>query len=438
MKYFIVFLMFLSFIYLLPAQNMDSFMEEPGNSVNGGVGITFIGDTAYTTFTIAPEFAFGKLGIGLNIELLFNNNDGFKFRKEGWDKGAGAFRMIRYLRWGLKGDPFYTRIGSLQSSTLGNGFIMGYYSNESSYDRRKIGLELDMDFGIFGLESMTNNLGNIFEIVGGRLFVRPLHYTEIPVLENLEVGGTYVTDLNPDNDKDSNDGVYEWGSDITIPIIKMDIFNWKVYGDYAKINNYGSGTAFGTLVSVPSIVGAFGIYAKMEKRFLGDQFLPNYFNTLYEIDRRVKPPSFYFPDDPTITGDMSKTDYLALTKRTEGIFGELAGQILGKIRLAGSYQHIQNTTGGGIMHLEAKSNDLIPGVRLLWTYDKIGIDDFEDARTLDSRSVAVGEIGYKAYPFLYVTLQYRWYWVPTIDEFGNTTYKGEERFQPGISFSMEF
>ena len=440
MKYLIVSLILLLCINLLPAQNMDSFMGEPGNSVNGGVGVTFIGDTAYTTFTIAPEFAFGKLGIGLNIELLFNNNDGFKFRKEGWDKGAGAFRMIRYLRWGLKGDPFYTRIGSLQSATLGNGFIMGYYSNESSYDRRKIGLELDMDFGIFGMESMTNNVGNIFEIVGGRLFVRPLHYTEIPVLENLEIGGTYVTDTNPDNDKDTNDGVYEWGSDITIPIIKMDVFNWKVYGDYAKINNYGSGTAFGTLVSVPSIIGAFGIYAKMEKRFLGDEFLPNYFNTLYEIDRKVKPASFYFPDDPSITGDMSKIDYLALTKKTEGIFGELAGQVLGKIRLAGSYQHIQNTTGGGILHLEAKSNDLIPGVRLLWTYDKIGIDDFEDARTLDSRSVAVGEIGYKAYPFLYVTLQYRWYWVPVYDEVTGEviSYKGEERFQPGLSFSMSF
>lgn len=437
MKYVIVFLALLLFINLIPAQNMDSFMGEPTNSVNGGVGITFIGDTAYTTFTIAPEFAIGKLGIGLNIELLFNNNDGFKFRKEGWNKGAGAFRMIRYLRWGLKGDPFYTRIGSLQSSTLGNGFIMGYYSNESSYDRRKIGLELDMDFGMVGLESMTSNLGNI-EIIGGRLFVRPLSTTEIPVLENLEIGGTYVTDMNPDNVKDTKDGVYEWGSDLTIPIIKMDIFNWKIYGDYAKINNYGDGTAFGTLVSIPNIIGAFGIYAKLEKRFLNDQFLPNYFNTLYEIDRKMKPASFYFPDDVTMTGELSKVDFLSQVEKTEGLFGELAGQILGKIRLAGSYQHIQNTVGGGIMHLEAKSNDLIPGVRLLWTYDKIGIDDFEDARTLDSRSVAVGEIGYKAYPFLYVTLQYRWYWVPVEDEFGNITYKGEERFQPGLSFSMEF
>ena len=67
MKYLIVSFILLLFIHFLPAQSMDSFMEEPGNSVNGGVGITFIGDTAYTTFTIAPEFEFGKLGIGLNI-----------------------------------------------------------------------------------------------------------------------------------------------------------------------------------------------------------------------------------------------------------------------------------------------------------------------------------------------------------------------------------
>ena len=449
MKYVITFLTICLFTQLAYTQNRDSFMGEPTNSVNGGVGITFIGDTAYTTFTIAPEFAFGKFGVGLNIELLFNNNNGFKFRKEGWDKGAGAFRMIRYLRWGLKGDPLYTRIGSLQSSTLGNGFIMGYYSNESSYDRRKIGLELDMDFGLVGMESMTSNLGNV-EIVGGRVYVRPMHSTEIPVLKNLEIGGTYVTDINPDNKNDTHDGVYEWGADITIPIIKMEVFNWRIYSDYAKINNYGDGKAVGTLISIPNIAGAFGIYAKLEKRFLGGQFLPNYFNTLYEIDRKVKDIKFYFPDknhdgypdnlpDSFIgVNEISKAGYLSHLEKTEGIFGELAGQILGKVRLAGSYQDQNNTVGGGILHLEAKSNDLVPGVRLMWTYDKIGIETFEDARTLDSRSVAVGEIGYKAYPFLYVTLQYRWYWVPTTDEFGNVSYKGEERFQPGLSFSMEF
>jgi hypothetical protein len=438
MKYLTLFFVFFLAVCILPAQDMNSFMDEPSNSVNGGVGITFIGDTAYTTFTIAPEFAFGKFGVGLNIELLFNNNDGFKFRKAGWNQGAGAFRMINYIRYGLKGDPLYTRIGTLQSATLGNGFIMGYYSNASSYDRRKIGLVLDTDFDIVGLESMTSNLGNL-EIIGGRLYTRPLFTTEMPVLENLELGATYVTDVDPDNNNDTNDGIYEWGADITVPIIKMEIFNWRVYADYAKINNYGDGKAFGTLVSVPNIIGAFGIYAKFEKRFIGDQFLPNYFNTLYELDRKEKSAQFYFPNNPDITGELSKQDYLAMVDGTEGIFGELAGQVLGKIRLAGNYQHIQNVEGGGILHLEAKSNDLVPGVRLKWTYDKVGIEDFEDARTLDTRSIAVGEIGYKAYPFLYVTLQYRWYWVPVKDEFGNTIdYKGEERFQPGLMFSMEF
>jgi hypothetical protein len=438
MKTIIVFLALVFTASLCYSQDMNMFMEEPSNSVNGGFGVTWIDGTAYTTFTIAPELAFGKLGIGLNVELLFNNSEGFKFRKEGWDKGAGAFRMIRYLRWGLKNDPLYIRVGSLQSATIGHGFIMGYYSNEANYDSRKIGLEFDMDFDSFGIETMTSNLGNL-EIIGSRLFVRPLFSTDIPIIKNFEVGASYVTDLNPDNLKDTNDGVYEWGADVGLPLIKLNFLTWDIYADYAKINNYGSGTAYGTMVSIPSLIGVLGVYAKLEKRFLGDEFLPNYFNTLYELERQEL-PSDYYKTDPVLGSLMlTKAGYLSYVGKTEGIFGELAGQILGKVRLAGSYQDLQNTKNGGILHLEAKSTDLIPNVRLLYTYDKVGIESFKDARTLDFRSVAIGEIGYKAYPFMYVTLQYRWNWVEYVNEdTGETGYKSQERFQPGVSFSFEF
>lgn len=416
------------------AQDVNMFMDEPSNSFNGGFGITWIDGTAFTTFTIAPEFAFGKFGVGLNIELLFNNSEGFKFRKDGWDKGAGALRMIRYLRWGLKHDPVYVRVGSLQSATLGNGFIMGYYSNEANYDYRKIGLEFDLDFKYFGLETVTSNLGNL-EIIGGRLYVRPLMTTDIPIIKNFEVGGTYVTDLNPDNLKDTRDSFSEWGLDIGLPLLKLSYLNWKIYADYAKINNFGDGTAVGTSVSIPNFIGMFGIYAKLEKRFLNDQFLPNYFNTLYELERRNLPASYYPVEPGSTPFILSKADYLKTVGKTEGIFGELAGQILGKIRLAGSYQHLNKTPNGGILHLEARSRDLIPSVQLLYTYDKVGIETFKDVRTLDYRSVAIGEIGYKLYPFLYVTLQYRWNWVRDAE---SGEYKSQERFQPGMRFSIDF
>ncbi|NOX88230.1 MAG: hypothetical protein GXO77_04325 [Calditrichaeota bacterium] len=425
---------FLLFGFLsLNAQGIDPFNQENNSYFNGGFGMTWIDGTAYTTFTLTPEFAFGKFGIGLNIELLFNNSEGFKFRKTGWDKGAGALRMIRYIRWGRKSDPLYTRIGSLDAATLGHGFIMGYYTNQANYDYRKIGFVLDIDFNTFGFESVTSNLGNL-EILGGRFYYRPLRKTGLPIIKNFEVGATYISDFNPDDRKSTHDGVSEWGMDLGLPIIKTKFLNTVLYADYAKINNHGSGKAFGILAYVPNVFGLFGIYAKLEKRYSGEGFLPNYFNSLYELERNSLSAEYFNVNEPGVAV-LTKAQYLNYVGKTEGIFGELAGQILGKIKLVGNYQHNNGLGNSGILHLEARSTDLVPNVQLKYTYDKVGIGTFKDVFTLDYRSVAQAIIGYRTFNYFVVSIVYRWNFI--YDE-EKQEYKPQERFMPQVSFSMPF
>jgi len=434
MKYVLLILFVVCSGQFVYAQNLDPFNQESNNQFDGGFGVTWIDGKSYTTFTIAPELSIGKFGAGLNLELLFDNNNGFKFRKVGWEKGAGALRMIRYLRWGVKHDPLYIRIGSLQSATIGHGFIMGYYSNAANYDSRKIGLEFDVDFDRIGFESVTSNLGNL-EVLGGRLYYRPLLSTNIPIIKNFEVGASYITDMNPDNRTKTDDGIQEWGVDIGLPIIQTQLFNTTIYADYAKIPNFGDGKAVGVMGGMPNLLGLIGINAKYEYRFLNDQFLPNYFNMLYELERNLLPAEYYSTYQPGTIPLYTKKEILGMAKKTNGIFGELSGHILGKILLLGNFQKATDIERSGILHLEARSADLIPGVQLRYTYDKVGIETFKDARTLDYRSVAVGEIGYRAYQFILVGLQWRWNFIYD-EEKGE--YKSQERFQPRVGFSMQF
>ncbi len=428
----IIGLLFIGFISL-QAQGIDPFNQEDENYFNGGLGMTWIDGTAYTTITLTPEFAIGKFGVGLNIELLFNNSEGFKFRKTGWDKGAGALRMIRYIRWGHKNDPVYTRIGSLDAAILGHGFIMGYYTNQANYDYRKIGLVLDLDFDTYGFESVTSNLGNL-EILGGRLYYRPLHTTGIPVLKNLEIGATFVRDFNPDDQKSTDDAVTEWGFDIGLPLIKSKVFNTTIYADYAKINNHGDGKAVGIIAYVPNFIGVFGIYAKLERRFTSAGFLPNYFNSLYELERNALSASYWGVNDPTVSV-LTKAQYLDYVSASNGLFGELGGQILGKIRIVGNYQQNKDIDNSGILHLEAKSRDLVPNFELRYTYDKVGIGKFGDVFTLDARSVAQATIGYRTMKYVVVSMVYRWNFI--YDE-ETQQYKPIERVMPQVSFSMPF
>ena len=363
-----------------------------------------------------PDLSFGKIGVGLNIELLFNNSDGFKFRKTGWDKGAGVLRVIRYVRYGLKGEPVFARIGSLDGATLGHGFIMWYYTNEANYDYRKIGLQFDLDFDSYGFESMTSNLGRM-EIYGGRLYYRPLSTSKIPIINALEVGATYVGDADPDSRTSTADGISEYGFDIGLPWMQYKYASSTVYFDYAKIPNFGGGSVVGINFTFPGLVGLLSLDARLEKRFLGKEFLPNYFSTLYEIERT-----------------MDKKAALRAAGNAEGMFGQLVASILGQLQIIGSYQRLNGISHSGILHFETRIPDLIPSIRLSAAYDKAGIETFKDITTFDNRSVATAEIGYQTMQFFYLSMMYRW----TFTEVTPGVYKPQERVEPRLSFVYNF
>jgi hypothetical protein len=404
-------------------QNMSSVTSMHPNVIEGGLGVTWINGHSYTTLSLCPDLSFGKFGVGLNIELLFDNSNNFEFRDTGWDN---PFRMIRYIRYGQKYDRFYARIGSLDGATLGNGMIMWHYTNMANYDFRKIGLAFDVDFNFAGFETVLSNLGRS-EIYGGRVYVRPIVNTSIPVINDLEFGGTYVTDQDPDTTKDTKDQISEWGLDVSLPLFKTELLYTKLYFDYAEIVDYGNGKAVGVMISVPGIMDLFDLAAKFEHRWIGKQFIPSYFDPLYELQRTA-----YHEDRGII---YNKQDILKEAPDGKGYFGQLAGTIIGKLHIMGSFQKISDVPRSGMLHMEALMPDLIPNIRLRATYDKTNIETFADINTLDLFSVAAAEAGYKIYPFVYLSLRYRWNFIYNED---TGVYETQERMEPRISFAYEF
>lgn len=406
----------------------NPFQEPEQNSVMGGVGVTFIDGDPYTTLTLAPDFAFGKFGIGIYLQLLMDNNNSFKLRKDEYKGGAGILRAIRYVRYGRKYDPFYARIGSIEGATLANGFLMWNYNNASNYDKRKIGLVLDVDMGTFGFESVTSNL-NHMELVGANVYFRPFRLSEnpLPILKNFRLYSTYVRDNNlkygaDDSEKDLS--ALGLGADLmwlNLPLVKSSI-----YFDYGKIIDYGNGQATGINLIFPEFIGVFGLAANFEKRFLGDEFIPNLFGPMYDLDRELYADPLYYLG--------SRIENLKNAKKTEGYFGQLVGHVIHKIRLTGNYQKMNGVKNSGVVHLEALAPDLVPKFELRAYYDKAGIETFKDFRTLDSRSIATAEVGYRLNSFIVVSTIYRWYWIE--DENGD--YKPIERVEPRISFSYQF
>lgn len=233
-----------------------------------------------------------------------------------------------------------------------------------------------------------------------------------------------VTDTDPDKNRNTADAVSEYGLDVELPVLNTKILWSGFYADYGKIDRYGSGEAVGFGVQIKNLLGLIHLESRLERRWLGTQFLPSYFDAFYEIDR-------YLP-----TVGIHKEDSLPLiTEKTKGYFGELYGRILGSIHLLGNFQRLDARPKSGILHLSATATRALPGLAFQAAYDKKGIETFKDVRTLDNRSVARLSVGYKLKPYLILYIDYIWSFVLNQE---TNQYQPQERYQPRLAFNYNF
>ncbi len=409
--------------------------QKDGGSVPMGFGATVIDGEAFYLISIAPEVSFGNLGVGLDLNLRIGK-DG-KIRAEDFDEGYDYLRIIRYVRWAQKGDPFYIRLGQLDYSRLGHGLILYNYRNSPSYDMRRVGVEMDLNFEKFGFETIYSDFARA-GVFGMRGFVRPLKFTslaKIPVVNNLETGVTFAIDADKDANKHSdlttgavtdNGSMSIIGMDIGLPVISYPIFKTTLYFDYANIVDYGAGAAAGVDVQF-SGMGLLTLSAKYERRWLGDQFLPSYFNSMYEQERFRPLDSVRF---------VSKAMTLKSATAMEGYYGELVLSVLNTLHIIGGYQAPVGVKNQGLLHLQLITGDIIPVVQLSGGYDKRNVGS---VFKLDNNSVLYAEVGYKPYPFMVVSMLYEWTFREEKDLEGRVIgYKPQKRIEPKVSFVINF
>ncbi len=454
-----------------------------GSEMDAGLGMAWIDNQAYYNISFQPDISIGKFGIGLNINLLYNTETG-KIRKGDWDSSYDYWRMIRYLRYGFKGDPFYAKVGALDAARIGHGFIMNFYNNQINYDNRKLGLSFDVDMGRVGFETMTNNLGRL-EVIGGRVYYRPLHGGNIPVLRNLAFGASYVTDVDPDGIKDTDDGIAIWGADVELPLIKSDMLSVLLYADHASVldpeseesmfthlyelytqnvpiedwdgDGKGSGQTIGIRTDFSALWNWLAMSVTVERRFLGAGFIGNYFGPFYEVLRYTTAGELvrFYNDIGGKPIDSEELDAILpyiedlpvnqkmllplMTESRNGWFGALDFDFFHLVHARGSYQMIDDMPGSGMLHLGAGLSQDIPLFDIEASYDKRSISKAKDIFTLDYRSVARVGIGYKVKPYLLVYMDYIWnfFWDEDANS-GNGAYVPQERFQPRLALRFPF
>lgn len=386
-------------------------------------GVTQIGDQTYAGFRFQPEIAIKKFGVGLDVPILVNVNDG-SLRTEEFRGGTGPLKLIRYVRYGVKGqDPVYVRLGDITGTYLGYGGLVNNYSNSASYERRKIGIAWDVlvkkKYGIEGFYSdLEFTSPNLF---GVRPYVRPLmDVVEIPIVKTMEVGFTYVQDKDNTKTQYEDNGTAQqsdfldktqraWGADIGFNIINTKIIRVKTFAQYSKLAENKSIAAavaqnpslkyspgHGKSVGAMAILGIGGDFlqlnTRLERLWYSDHYLPQFFDAVYEINKDEKLTS------------------LVSARSQQGVYGSLTGIFLSKVRLGGALLLPDNVTdeSPAYLRLDASLIDLFDKLNVSATYMKGGISDLSDALKIDDRSLLNARIAYRVAKFIVAGVDYRW------------------------------
>ncbi len=312
-------------------------------------GIERIGDIYYAAATpninYSTEIADRELSLNFGIPTRVQLIDTRKvvrwdnlgqFRKEDWDEATDFAQIIRGIQYGGKEDRIYLDVNAFKASSLGHGTIMKRYNPNLNLNLRQVSAEFDgfMDYG--GGELFVNNVTRP-NILGGLVFIKPLSIIDRDnyVMRSFSIGATVAADLDAplrnrlDFDDVDNDGrrseylvdqksfkpsyvstkVVAFGLDTEIKLVDTKTTDWKTYLDYSFLASglptnkndprwdtdasrtgvkgvMSSGLAWGHLLRLN--FGDDPVHAlrlRTEVRRYDQNYLPSYFDTMYEIQR---------------------------------------------------------------------------------------------------------------------------------------------------------
>jgi hypothetical protein len=387
----------------------------------------------WTRLGFQPDLGFGKIGVGFDFTMHFmlypDRDTSIKLYPGDWvpnyrHNGKSFFDVylpkILYVRYGKKGeDPFFAKLGSINDLSLGDGFIMSNYSNMLFMpEQRVFGLDLGLDGSLFdfpyaGIEAIAGNLAR-FDVVGSRVFARPLAGTEIPVLKNMQVGATVVADTNPYLYADSALTAYSsastvavYGADVAVPILGGKAYPLTAFTDIA----FDPNSTAGWMIGVSGRLAAVFTYGA-QLRVLQDGFIPSYFDANYDIYRAQKydfmqadPGSGIFTGWYASLGTSLFTDLLVFNVALDGPFKGGSGSA------QTDYPHLRSVLALGEL----------PGIPFFFdaSYEKymIGAKDGFFPDLVDPTDAVIGvDINYKTGASV-LTLAYNAKWDPVAGEF---------------------
>ncbi|MBN1412015.1 MAG: FecR domain-containing protein [Spirochaetales bacterium] len=289
------------------------------------IGSVTIDNTTYGKVVMQPEIDLDFMKIGFYLPIIYTTDmfnpdtwyhpDGNNEWSFGTDPAFGEdytlraadffsdlFLKIKYFQLGKQRDPYFIKLGSLKTFTIGHGLLMENYANDADFPAiRRLGINLGINTDQFGFEIMTNDLLQVLDqkprIVGTRIVLKPFAPASA-----FGFGISAVADFNPGQDLPSvsagpplpptadeigNPMFFNLGFDLDIPILPEDPLSIILFADIGAMLPWfqtdGSG-AYSSIKAGPAYTAVWSDGSQMPLRNYG--FSTGIFGKLFILDYR--------------------------------------------------------------------------------------------------------------------------------------------------------
>lgn len=346
-------------------------------------------------------------------------------RRRDWSEASDFFRILRRVEYGTPAENAHLRAGEIGPVDLGHGTIVNGYYNVVTTDHYRLGAVGHLEDDRRGLELLVHDLTSP-NLTGARARWRPprLHESDSG-WRSLTVGASMVADLraprrlatgDPEGRLVAGPGHHPVvdhrrptavaGLDVQFDVSSGD--DWSV-APYTDLNHhFGLGTGLHAGLLVHQDVGdRLRVSSRLEYRMLGDHYLPDYFDTVYELTRYRHPHL----EDPDTGYPGPKLRAAASTEATtrHGGFGQLQVRIDPGLTLAVAYADATGPPGANLRLRAAFDYEETLSVGVFFHQFGAGDDRLEQLVSLDG-ALAAAEVRYGLWGPLYAHGQWARQW----------------------------
>jgi len=365
-----------------------------------------------------------RLRFGLQVPLRLRVYDRAPetdavLRREDWDEVSDYFRVLRFVEYGDPTEPVYGRLGELAGVVIGHGTIMNGYYNIIDVDHHQFGMHSVLNSRYGGVELMLDNFVDP-EVLGYRLYTYPVRFIQpASFWRRYAVGTSLLLDIDaperfervdvsvdpnlPFKVSDDRNLVPEktdvtgvLGIDQELQLVRESWIDFTPFWDTNFHLDGSPGIHLGAFTNVRPLE-QLHLDTRTELRWLGNNYIPDYFSSLYEIERNT-----YFG-----FGGTGQPKRVVLEELDQGqILGaylEATLRLYQLLTLTAAYEDYQGPRNAAIL-LRATLTDLGP-FRLGGFYRRAGFNGLSDAFGLEN-ALMVGELRYQVNTWLYLSGQY--------------------------------